>query len=259
MGLTMVDSVATLQAAGHQGAVTIWSRHGLQPRVHAPRAGYPAPLTAADAPLPLSGQLRRVRAAIATAAAEGTPWQAVIDSLRPHTQALWMGYDASQKARFLRHLRARWDVHRHRIAPAMATVLARAQATGRYRFLNGRASHAAATAQGIQVGVTTPAGQTTVDAEWVIVCTGPESDLDLSQNPLVVQLRRDGMLRTDPLHLGVDTAPNGQIVDRQGEPLPWLWALGPLRKGMLWECIAVPDIRTEAAQLAGNLLAGGAK
>ncbi len=34
-----------------------------------------------------------------------------------------------------------------------------------------------------------------------------------------------------------------------------LWILGPLLRGVLWECTAVPDIRNEAAELAGLVAA----
>src|SRR5207247_9771940 len=62
----------------------------------------------------LAEMLRAVRAAIAEAESAGLPWQAVIDSLRPVTPALWRSLSAAERRRFLVHLRPYWDVHRHR-------------------------------------------------------------------------------------------------------------------------------------------------
>ena len=47
-------------------------------------------------------------------------WRAAVDSLRPHSHALWQSLDGEQQRRFLRHARPWWDVHRHRIAPEVA-------------------------------------------------------------------------------------------------------------------------------------------
>jgi hypothetical protein len=37
--------------------------------------------------------------------------------------------------------------------------------------------------------------------------------------------------------------------------IPWLWTLGPPRKGYAWECIAIPDIRNQATNLAHDIFA----
>jgi uncharacterized NAD(P)/FAD-binding protein YdhS len=44
----------------------------------------------------------------------GTPWQAIINGLRPSLQDIWQILPAAEQARFLRHLRPFWDSHRHR-------------------------------------------------------------------------------------------------------------------------------------------------
>ena len=45
----------------------------------------------------------------------------------------------------------------------------------------------------------------------------------------------------------------GALIDSNGIPSPVVYAIGPARKGCLWETIAVPEIRTQAAQLADHL------
>ena len=43
------------------------------------------------------------------------------------------------------------------------------------------------------------------------------------------------------------------LIDATGSPSYRLYAIGPVRKGNLWETIAVPELRTHASQLAEHL------
>jgi hypothetical protein len=47
-------------------------------------------------------------------------WRAAVDELRAATPELWCALGDEERRRFLSHLRPWWDVHRHRIAPAIA-------------------------------------------------------------------------------------------------------------------------------------------
>jgi uncharacterized NAD(P)/FAD-binding protein YdhS len=44
------------------------------------------------------------------------------------------------------------------------------------------------------------------------------------------------------------------LLDLAGTPSASLYAIGPLRKGSLWESIAVPELRAQASQLAEHLV-----
>jgi uncharacterized NAD(P)/FAD-binding protein YdhS len=78
------------------------------------------------------------------------------------------------------------------------------------------------------------------------------SHLRESRDPLLRRLLERGFVRPGPFGLGLDAGPDyraiGGSVGEGGGPL---WILGPLLRGVLWECTAVPDIRNEAADLAG--------
>jgi uncharacterized NAD(P)/FAD-binding protein YdhS len=87
----------------------------------------------------------------------------------------------------------------------------------------------------------------------VINCTGPDTDLTRVRDPLVVALRRDGLIRPDELGLGLDTDDEGRLVAADGDPSSRLTLLGPLRKGRLWEHTAVPELRVAAKQVADRL------
>jgi uncharacterized NAD(P)/FAD-binding protein YdhS len=84
----------------------------------------------------------------------------------------------------------------------------------------------------------------------VINCTGPDTDLSRVDEPLIVSLRNDGLIRPDALGLGLDSDDAGTIVDAQGRARAGLRIVGPLRKGRLWENTAVPELRGEAERMA---------
>lgn len=256
-GLTMVDVVVSLLDQGHRGPIHVLSRRGLLPRAHAA-----TPLPPPEALPPpqgmLGAMLREIRRRMRAADVVGADWRGVIDALRPHTQALWQSLGPVQQARFLRHLRPWWDVHRHRMAPRIAARIDAAIAQGQLRPHAGR--------------VTAGAGSATVDilrrggtpdrleVRHVIDCTGVAPTLAATRDPLLGALFAAGLARPDALGLGLDVTAQGAVIDDSGAASPWLSAAGPLTKGVLWEITAVPDIRVQAARIAEDLCArvGGA-
>ena len=81
-GLTMVDLVLSLDAAGHRGRIVALSRRGLIPRAHADFD--PAPVEKEHLPLGLREMFRWLRRRSAEVG-----WRAAVDSLRPHSHPLW--------------------------------------------------------------------------------------------------------------------------------------------------------------------------
>ena len=59
----------------------------------------------------------------------------------------------------------------------------------------------------------------------------------------------------DSLRLGLDSTVTGGVVGDDGRVVPGLYAVGPPRKGTLWESTAVPEIRTQAAEVAREVTA----
>jgi uncharacterized NAD(P)/FAD-binding protein YdhS len=88
----------------------------------------------------------------------------------------------------------------------------------------------------------------------VVNCTGPETDARRLNHPLLNQLFSEELARPDALFLGLDVAPDGALYDSLGNPSDFLYAVGPARKGSLWETTAVPEIRAQVAKLAAQLL-----
>jgi uncharacterized NAD(P)/FAD-binding protein YdhS len=51
-------------------------------------------------------------------------------------------------------------------------------------------------------------------------------------------------------HLLRDTDDDGTLLDASGRASEWVYLVGPLRKGRLWENTAVPELPVEATALA---------
>jgi uncharacterized NAD(P)/FAD-binding protein YdhS len=245
-GLTMVDLVLTLHTEGHRGPIHALSRHGMLPREHAP---------AVPRPLGVPPSLPTPRAAVAwvrreteAAIREGGDWRSVIDSLRPHTAAIWSGWDLRGRRSFLRHARYLWDAHRHRVAPEVGACVRALRDAGALIVHRGRIT-------AVESG---PPGLTereeSLTVARVINCTGPRSEYATLDVPLVAALRRAGYLVADPLGLGIETAADGALLGRDGAPVEGLFTLGPLRRPALWESTAIPEIRAQAAVLARRLV-----
>ena len=255
-GLTMVDMVLSLQKQGHRGPIHALSRRGLLPRGHLAHAGSAPPNDRFPRfPTRLLDLTRLVRAEMRRGVAAGGDWQPVIDTLRPFTHDIWMAFDRPEKERFLRHLRPWWDVHRHRMAPAVGDRIAASLAAGQLAVHAGRIKALECRGDHIRVAFARRGSGETVelDAGRVINCAGPGADYDRISDPLVRSLLSQGLIRPDPLKQGLDVTVNGAIKDRDGAISRRIFALGPITKGMFWEITAVPDIRRQCDVLATHL------
>lgn len=242
-GLTMVDLVLSLDAAGHRGRIVALSRRGLIPRVHADFT--PAPTAWEDLPqgnlLTLWRWLRRRSGEVG--------WRAAVDSLRPHSQALWQSLGEGQHRRFLRHARPWWDVHRHRIAPQVAQRLTGIIAEGRLRVAAGRIRELRGGADALTATIQRRGGgETAMEFAHAFNCTGPLGAIGRTNDPLLRDLLARGAIAPDPLGLGIAVDATNRVAAS-----PRLWALGPLTKGRYWEITSVPDIRGQAAAVAGDI------
>lgn len=256
-GLTAIDIIVQLDRLGHTGTVHALSRRGLRPQAHRPAPASP-PLFAPDAlPATVRDAFHRVRAEVRAAAARGVDWRSVIDALRPQTQAIWQGFSWEERSRFMRHARPYWEVHRHRIAPRIAGLVERRVQEGRLHFHAGRLQTFLETSQGVEAVFHRrgSGGPVTLRVSKVINCTGPRTDYSKYQHPLLINLLARGLIDHDPLALGLNALPTGEVLRYRAGPTGWLYTLGAPLKGALWECTAVPEIRVQAQSLAERLLA----
>jgi uncharacterized NAD(P)/FAD-binding protein YdhS len=247
-GLTMVDVALLLEARGFGGKIVAVSRRGLLPRPHCPGQDWDKlrerPRTKASA------LVRAVRDR-----AEQVGWRNAVDELRPFTQPMWANASEDERARFLRHLRPWWDVHRHRLAPEVHARLQALIDRGQLEVRAAKTLHFVEGSDGIAVTLR-PRGQDapeTILAQRIVNCTGPLGDLARSREPLLQRLAARGVIRPDPAHIGIDVDNQGQTIAADGSANANLYALGPMTRGAFWEIVAVPDIRTQTWAVARRL------
>ncbi len=248
-GLTMVDIALLLDAAGFQGRIIAISRRGLLPRAH-DGGGADWQRIAERPSLGAAALVAAIRSR-----GHQIGWRSAIDELRPFTQDMWRNADAVERGRFLRHLRPWWDVHRHRLAPAVDARIAALIASGRLTVHAGKlvrvdpADHGAIVRwrrRGADEIESLPTAR-------IVNAIGPQGDLTRTTDPLLARLRDSRAIRPDAAHLGIDVDTTAAVIDADGKPSPWLHALGPMTRGAFWEIVAVPDIRAQAWSLARRL------
>jgi uncharacterized NAD(P)/FAD-binding protein YdhS len=258
-GLTMVDVALSLCSEAGGPRVRAVSRHGLVPKRHR------RDLTRLRRfPLPTeSGELAPVMAAILAqigrVAQQGDDWRDVIDSMRPVTPALWKALRTEEKRRFLHELQRLWDVHRFRMAPAVADRLEQLRQAGRVRC--GAASivslepHAGA----VRVSLRTPGSHELeiLDVGAIVNCSGAGCDLRRDAPPLLRSLLDADAARPDELGLGLDVDDDGALLDAGGRTSGRIYAIGSLRKGVEWEAIGITEIRDHSAAAAARIVAAG--
>ena len=260
-GLTMIDAALRLAAIRPRPRhIYVLSRHGLLPQS---QAGTVRPALQPDIARitsqhsSLRALVRETRVLAAEVEAGGGDWREVITRLRPQLSTLWRGLDQQQRARFLRHARAYWEVHRHRVP---AAPLAAVQTLQRMGVLEVHAGHLEElrVVDGVVEVSWRPRGARRRRAwlvDRVVNCTGPDSRIERQSDPLVRSLLANGLVRADPHGLGIDVADDGRVIARDGRPVDSLWYLGPWLRARDWECTAVPELREHAARLAQLLAA----
>ena len=107
----MMDVALLLKQELKEVSLLALSRRGLMPHIHpqAPLAALEASEAEKLANLPFKKLFREVRRIAKSA---GIQWFQVVDSLRPHTSAIWKRLTLSQKRSFVIHLAPYWEVHR---------------------------------------------------------------------------------------------------------------------------------------------------
>lgn len=249
-GLTAIDVILRLASNGFKGRIIAMSRRGLRPHRHVEGLPRPQPVLVTPAPH-LSGLVRWARGA-----ARAGDWRLAVDSVRPVTQMMWAAAGPAKRARFLRHLRPFWDVHRHRLAPEVAARIDALIATRQLVFRAGKIADVASEPDSVVVRWRSRGEDALqrLDVARIINCTGPQGDLLRASDPLIRRLLKKGMIRPDALRLGLDIDRSGHVVGADGTAAGHILAIGPMTRGDLWEVVAVPDIRTQVSALARRLV-----
>jgi uncharacterized NAD(P)/FAD-binding protein YdhS len=256
-GLTAVDIIVHCHQSGHLGTIHALSRHGLRPLAHNPDAGTaPSPFESGSLPTSIRSATRRLVSQARKVAKAGGDWREWVDAVRPFSQRLWRGFPFEEKVRFMRHVRPFWEVHRHRIPPQTAQILAEMEAGGRLRYHAGRLASLKEADQKAAALIRRKGSEDylALKVAKVVNCTGPRTDYSKYQHPLLINLLAAALIDHDPLALGLNALPSGEVRRYGGLPSGWLFTLGAPLKGVLWECTSVPEIRVAAEELAVRLV-----
>ncbi|BFI95046.1 MAG: FAD/NAD(P)-binding protein [Rhodanobacter sp.] len=259
LGLTAADVLVELAARWPDTRFTAISRHGRLPEPHLRTTATPAEDSAQVIEAMLDEPdvrlwLRLLREAIA----QEDDWRGVIDSLRPHTPALWAALPLDQRARFQRHARWAWERARHRMPPAVHESLAALEGAGRLHRLRGQLHRVEPDGDGLRLELhphdRDAAKRQTLHADLVVQAVGMDFDVARTPHPLMRQLVVNRHVLPDPLGLGCRATAQGRLLHEGGE---WsrLFAIGSLLRGTLWESTAMPEIRQQARAVADQLLA----
>lgn len=260
-GHTAIDALFCLTQSQPSRQVVMLSRHGLLPHRHRPTPTPPQPQAFPDylrsAPATVRGYTRALRQHLKLVALQGGDWRDALNALRPHTSQLWQSWPATEQGRFLRHMAARWDVHRHRLAPIAAQRLEALLSNGQVKVIAGRIHAIASCDTGVAVELQHrgTAEKQTLQAAAIVNCAGPDADVTRCATPLLAELLRAGLIQGDPHGLGLMVSPNHQPLDAQHMPVRGLWYVGPMLKARYWEATAVPELRVHALELAQSVLA----
>jgi len=255
--LTAAD-IVNAASADQQRTPTLHllSRHGLVPPRQTPfrpdafRGDGNALLLAAATSL--RGLTSSVRLLANEAERLGGDWREAVTFVRHMAPTIWQRLTERDRVRFLRHVRAYWDAHRHRLPPEILARIDALRARERLHVHAGRIERMRA--EGERIAVTWRVRGTnkteTVSFDRVINCTGPDYAIARSTTPLWRNLVQCGLCVPDALGLGLRTGPKGAVIDVDGWPGPHLFYIGPMLRADHWEATAVGELRVHAEQLA---------
>jgi len=250
--LTAIDVAGAILVHRPGTTVVALSRHGDLPRAHEDpwRPRLPEPVFTLDEfaafESPLADAVARIRA-------HGPDSLRALDSIRPISQALWISMDEPLRREFVTDYRHAWDIHRHRVAAEIARDLDAWIADGRLAVRAADIERAEPAERRLRIVARGAAW--TVDR--IVVAAGP--NYDARANPLLAAGIEDGWLRPGPLGFSIDSDPGtGRVLDRGGRPTAPVFTIGALRRGVLWETLAIAEIKDQAAAIADRILDGDA-
>jgi uncharacterized NAD(P)/FAD-binding protein YdhS len=259
-GLTTVDAIVTLLALDWRGTIHAVSRNGLLPQSHFKGVDDPLfpPAHVDLATLGLAGLVKLLEEHCARLRAAGLNPAMVVDKMRPHTQRVWQAFTDAGRREFIAKHAARWNVLRHRIAPSIHRQVADALESGRLKIT--RAAVTGVKPLGTKVGVELRAADgkmSVMEAGLAINCTGPHTRFTATRSALLQNLLKRGLAQPDSMDMGIRVEPDFAVVGRSGRRSPFLYAIGPLLRGTLWETVAVPELRGQAMRVAQVLVDAG--
>ena len=166
-----------------------------------------------------------------------------------------MQLGVEEKLRFLRHVFRYWEIIRSRIPLVNEKVLNDMQLSRQLQIVKGRIIDIISDDL-IQIKYYEPNSKRIKieSANFIVNCMGPNTNYDKADQVLLKNLIKKKIIQCDPVHLGINSTPDGHILNIDGTPSDKLFTIGPPQRGILWESIAAPEIRLDAENLVNLLL-----
>jgi uncharacterized NAD(P)/FAD-binding protein YdhS len=248
-GLTMIDMIVSLSTFNYKGKINVISPHAYIPQAHQEN-----PLPPVDSFIDskknysLSEILSLVNKQIKKAKKDNLNLHSIIDSMRPFLQNLWLNFSLDEKNQFLRHLRHKWGVARHRAPSQSMTVFNTLKSSNQLQLIKGRIFDIKLQSSGFDILYSNnQTEQQTLHTQLIINCTGPEADYSQLKSPFIQDVIKKQIISPDPIKYGINAQKDGYITKN-------IYTIGPPLKGILWESVAVPEIRVQAQELASKII-----
>jgi len=257
-GLTAIDVIVEAEYSGFRGKYTVVSRHTKFPQPHLdnPKSASAELITWANSLRNEKPSVRALLRSIRSKVRSGVNWYEVIDALRIPTQDLWKGLSPRDKHSFLRHLRWAWDIHRHQAPGHSIKLIESLISSGRMKLVKGRIKNTTILGDRTSVHIQ-PRGagqEITIEADIAFDGMGMGTDIKRSDNPLILQMLKDGLITVDDLGIGLRADDLGRVISQHGLISDNLFLLGPLRRGELWESTAARELRAQGRVIAEEIL-----
>jgi uncharacterized NAD(P)/FAD-binding protein YdhS len=256
-GLSMLDSLISLEKRGFRGRYLILSRRGLLVRARREVEPWPSFLLNGHLPRTALSLLREVRRELGAIEATGDDWQRLVPTIRLLVAALWAGMDDVERRRCIRHLQSFWDLAFHRAVPESMAWLERVRAEGRLVHAAGRVQALELELDGGIAVVWRPRGSRQVETrrfDYVVNAAGYAADWRRIPHPLIGNLAARGLVRPHPTELGIEADPaTGAVIDGDGQPSRQLFAVGHPLRGAVWESSSIVEQLAGATRVAQAL------
>jgi uncharacterized NAD(P)/FAD-binding protein YdhS len=199
--------------------------------------------------------LKQIRNRIKQRKEQGLSWHGVIDSLRPYNQLIWSNFTLNEKRSFLRHLRAHWDVHRHRMSSEIFGLLQKEIESRKTILLAGRIVNLYPKENKLQAEIKLrSSGHITIhEFDFAVDATGMQIIKHNNIDSFYDNLLKNNLASLDQLKIGIRVNLNNQLLDSSNNIVNNIYGLGPVALGSLWETIAVPEISKMAFALKNTL------
>ena len=161
------------------------------------------------------------------------------------------------KIAFLKYYKTYWEIARSRMPEQCAATIKEMISSKQLNVQAGKiesfSKHDSSIAVKYRAAKSRETQTITVDA--VVNCIRPRFvDFEKIEHPFIGSLMKQGMMCNSDVAVGIKAMADGTIVKKDGTPSTLLYTLGSLLRGVLWETIAIPEIRMQAKELAALLL-----